>query len=97
MPEVGSGDVGLFQALPGPHSPILVGHWPTGDSHWGHGLDRRSNKPLNNGWREFEQDGLCPHSALTNASPERVFTVYKKEGRRRSLFEARGWFPSLLV
>jgi len=34
MPEAGDGDVGLFQALPGPHSPKPVRYSPTGDSHW---------------------------------------------------------------
>src|SRR6266478_4396432 len=34
MPEAGNGDVGLFQALPRPHSPKLVPYSPTGDSHW---------------------------------------------------------------
>src|SRR5437773_4443757 len=34
MPEAGNGDMGLFQALPGPHSPKLVRYSPTGDSHW---------------------------------------------------------------
>src|SRR5437773_104509 len=34
MPEAGNGDTGLFQALPGPHSPKLVRYSPTGDSHW---------------------------------------------------------------
>jgi len=34
MPEAGNGDICLFQALPGPHSPELVRYSPTGDSHW---------------------------------------------------------------
>src|SRR5438270_7984863 len=39
MPEAGNGDVGLFQALPGPHSPKPVRYSPTGDSHWAKDTD----------------------------------------------------------
>ena len=65
MPEAGDGDVGLFQALPGPHSPKPVRYSPTGDSHWATDTTAgRISREVTE--RQFEQERLAPHSAPTN-------------------------------
>src|SRR5947207_7306117 len=64
MPEAGDGDVGLFQALPGPHSPKPVRYSPTGDSHLAPRASNRTKEAQRKREEPAGQRWACPTQAI---------------------------------